>query len=342
MGTNLMIDFLDKKSISYDEIEKILAASSRQNHFTNDGPTKKSLEAHLERLLWVGRDKRVICCCSGTAALHSIMYLCTTKHKTQSWVTPAFTFPSCVVGHGLKVDILDIDPNTYTLPLDGSINGYDGIILTNLFGSYVDLAKWEKFCNDNNKVLVLDNAASFLSLCDGVNICLFGDYSFGSLHHTKYLGFGEGGFIVCPEEDYNALNSIANFGFYGDRVHRDPSSNFKMSDVSAAFILSHIMNYDLEAHLKNQDALVEGVSKFPNVRPFNYNPGTVYNTFPVLFDEEIDESYFCKAGIKAHKYYKPLLPLPNSLDLYDRIVNLPLYASLSVEQIDHIIREISR
>ncbi|MHA2426862.1 MAG: DegT/DnrJ/EryC1/StrS family aminotransferase [Candidatus Hermodarchaeia archaeon] len=338
----MMIDFLDKKQISYADIESILAISDQQNHFTNDGPVKKNLEVYLERVLQLDDDKRVICCCNGTAALHSIMYLCTNKHNTRKWVTPAFTFPSCVVGHGLDIDVLDIDPDTYTLPLDNTIDRYDGVVITNLFGSYVDLEEWTNFCSNHNKVLILDNAASFLSSCNGVNICYFGDYSFGSLHHTKYMGFGEGGFIVCPEGDYDALNSIANFGFFGDRIHRSPSSNFKMSDVSAAFILNHIANYDLAAHVDNQNKLVSGVSNMTHADPFNYKPGTIYNTFPVVFAQEADESEFSNYGICAHKYYKPLAPLGNSISLYNRIINLPLYASLSDKQIDHILNTISK
>lgn len=335
-----MIEFLDKKSISYEEIEGILSASERLSHFTNDGPVKRSLEVYLERLLVLGSDKRVLCCSNGTTALHTIMYLCATKHNTQKWVTPAFTFPSCVVGHGLDVDILDISPETYTLSLDADLSKYDGIVLTNLFGSYVDLDKWTKFCRDNDKVLILDNAASPLSLCDGINICNFGDYSFGSLHHTKYLGFGEGGFVVCPKEDYDALNSITNFGFYTSRDWKTLSSNFKMSDVSAAFILSHIINYDLEAHINNQDKLVAGISSMFHAQAFNHKPGIVYNTFPVVFNGEVHEDYFKGLGIRAHKYYRPLSPLPNSLSLYNNIVNFPLYAGLTDDQINLIIKKI--
>jgi len=337
-----MIDFLDKKSVSYDKIEKILSTSSFENHYTNDGPVKRELESVLEGLLLLGGNKRVVCCSNGTAALHSIMFLCTQKYFTNiNWVTPAYTFPSCVVSNSFNVDVLDIDPNTYTLPLDERLlSAYGGIIITNVFGSYVDCSMWAEYCKLNNKLLIFDNAASPLSACDGVNICNFGDYSFGSLHHTKYLGFGEGGFVVCPEEDYDLLNSVTNFGFWGSRKYKSLSSNFKMSDVAAAFILSQINSYDLANHCSNQQKLIDGISTMNHVEPFNYKSQTVYNTFPVVFKQPVDVSYF--SGVKTHKYYVPLRSVPSSLDLYSRIINFPLYANLSEKQIKHIIDEIGR
>ena len=339
-----MISFLPRKKINYARIEHILSDSFEANHYTNNGPVKIRLEAYLENLFKIDRGKRVVCCSNGTVALHSILYLCNEKFDCKNWLTPAFTFPSCVVGAGneFKIDICDIDPNTYTLTLSQKLFlEYDGTIITNLFGSFTNLPEWVKFCKKEGKILIFDNAASPLSLYNGVNICNFGDYSFGSLHHTKYLGFGEGGFIVCPQEDYDKLNSITNFGFFfnetGFREFKRQSSNFKISDVSAAFILNHIETYSMDKHLKNQGRLVNGISKMQHVKPFNYKPGTVYNTFPVVFNQDIDESYFCDLGIKTHKYYQPISPLPNSMDIYNKIINFPLYADMSAKQIEHII-----
>jgi dTDP-4-amino-4,6-dideoxygalactose transaminase len=337
----MKIDFLDNKIVRYDEIERILLDSKKKNHYTNDGPVKRKLEDKLGRLLCLNNNKRVLCCNNGTTALHCLMFYCSYKHKITNWVTPAFTFPSCMVGHNFNIDVLDIDPNTHTLILNSKIlSKYDGIIITNLFGSRSNLYQWSRLCSKNNKILIFDNAASPLSTFHDINICNFGDYSFGSLHHTKYMGFGEGGFIVVPKEDYEFLMSLTNFGFFGSKQYNTLSSNFKMSDISAAFILDHINNYDFGKHLHNQNLLINGIHGMSHVKAFNYKPGTVYNTFPVVFDHPVHESYFCDLGITAHKYYKPLLTLPAAYDLYSKIINFPLYAGLSKEQINYIIETI--
>jgi len=337
-----MIQFLKKPHISYSRIKRYLSVSETAGHFSNDGPLKRMLEDRLADYLEIDDNKRVVCCNNGTSALHAVMFLSATEYNVDNWITPAFTFPSVVVGGTtFNVDIQDIDLDTYTLPMDYNLlKKYDGILITNLFGSFVDLDGWAEFCKTYNKVLVLDNASSPLSKCGGNNICNFGDYACGSLHHTKYLGFGEGGFIVAPFEKYDKINSLLNFGFMDNKDYQPLSSNFKMSDVTSAFILSHIDSYDIDKHIAVQNKLIDGISGISGVYPFNYKSGTVYNSFPVLFSKDIDSKYFEKFNITTHKYYQPLKPLLNSTKLYNRIVNFPLYSFMKNKDINGILSAI--
>ena len=283
-----MIKFIGKKKISPPRIEELLKLSEATNDYTNDGPVKGLLENKLQSLLDIDiHNKKVLCFNNGTSALHGIMLLCQKKYNTQRWVTPAFTFPSVVVGGIFNVDVLDINFKTGTLEKYPELLApYDGIVLTNLFGSYVDIPWWEKFCRKNNKILVFDNASSPLSKRKGVNICNFGDYSFGSLHHTKYLGFGEGGFAVIPSSDYRLISQLTNFGYDKAKKYHRLSSNFKMSDVSAAYILSQVENYDIERHLKIQEMFIQRVNKNEKMKIFNYKDGTLYGNIPVVFCED--------------------------------------------------------
>jgi dTDP-4-amino-4,6-dideoxygalactose transaminase len=223
--------------------------------------------------------------------------------------------------------------------MDESLFSYDGIIITNLFGSYVDIPQWEEFCKKYRKILIFDNAASFMSTYNGMNICNFGDYAFSSFHHTKFLGFGEGGFVVVPKEQYDALNSIINFGFYGAREHKQDSSNFKMSDVAAAFILSHLKNYDINNYTNVQNKILELCFNL-NFKPFNYKNGTLYNGFPILHHSVVDEKKFLLYNIVAHKYYKPIKILPNSMYVYNRMCNLPMHSNFTDEQIEYLVKSL--
>tara|TARA_R110002060_G_scaffold41587_3_gene53126 strand:- start:4011 stop:5030 length:1020 start_codon:yes stop_codon:yes gene_type:complete len=338
-----MIRFVGKKNISHSRIRALLSISELTNSYTNNGPVKKLLEEKLEGTLGL-RDKRVLCFSNGTTALHGIMFLCQRKYNTKKWVTPAFTFPSAVVGNMFDVDILDIDSNTATLPLDAKLLApYDGIIITNLFGSYVDLKAWERFCHKYNKVLIFDNASSFLSKCDGINICNFGDYSFGSLHHTKYLGFGEGGFVIAPEEDYETLLQITNFGYDQAKKYNRLSSNYKMSDVSAAYILSQIENYDIDRHLDIQNKIIEKLSHNKKVEVFNYKEDTMYGNIPIIFDNEADKEVLSKqSGVEVFKYYRPLKEMPEARRLYLKMINLPVYSTLSDNDVIQIVEGLQK
>jgi hypothetical protein len=244
------------------------------------------------------------------------------KDGKKKWAIPAFTFPSAVVGGMFSVDILDIDLNTFTLPVEPlSLQPYDGIIITNLFGTYSNLLEWEALCGKYGKTLVFDNASSPMSSFDGVNICNFGDYSFGSLHHTKYLGVGEGGFAIVGEHEYELLNSILGFGYCDEsRVFNPMSSNFKMSDISAAYILSHIENYNIDRHIESQSEIVERVLGSGGEVMLN-SPGVVYGNVPAFFSGNMPdwlEAFECK------KYYIPLREAVKAADVYSRIINIPV------------------
>lgn len=334
-----MINYVAQKHGKLSRVKDLLATSKKLNHFTNNGPIKSQLESKLESMLKLEPNKKVLCFCNGTAALHALMFLSIRKGVAR-WVSPSFTFPSAVVGGAFDVALKDIDPSSSTLPLDSkslNLDKYDGIILTTLFGSYVDLGLWEGFCKDQGKVLIVDNASSPLSEVDGKNVCAYGDYTFGSLHHTKYLGVGEGGFAVVPAEEYNDLLAISNFGFADNRVHDPLSSNFKMSDISAAHILAHIERYNVQKHIDTQETIIDATKDC--VEFLNYAPGVVYGNLPVIFRNlpKADHTYFQSMNIVANKYYKPLEPFPNSLKLYDQIVNLPLYDSLTKINVQTII-----
>lgn len=215
-----MIKYIQQKQIDFELLQELLTDSISLNQFTNRGPTKYALEQELTKLLGITSNKKVVTVTNGTLALHALMLFYDKQYKKQiKWVTPSFTFPSCVVGK-FKADILDINLETYTIEINEDIfNKYDGFIITNLFGTYPkNIQQWIEECKKYNKILIFDNASSPMTNINGVNINNFGNCSFGSLHHTKYLGFGEGGFLVIDEEYYDEINAILGFGFTGTSV----------------------------------------------------------------------------------------------------------------------------
>lgn len=338
-----MIKYVQEKKINYDLMSSLLYKSQKTNQFTNKGPAKKALERKLKNLLNLNEDRSVLCVANGTLALH-IIYLFLLKNNPHiKIVSPSYTFPSCVVGFN-QVELKDICNKSYTLHLEEDLlSKYDVFVLTNLFGTYPNnISNWISEAKKRNKVLIFDNASSPLSTVNGTNICNLGDFSFGSLHHTKFLGFGEGGFIVCPTELYCEMEKIAGFGFEDgpiNRVHNYYSSNYKMSDIAAAAIHQHIDNYDFERHLKLQDYFIKNISKFsPKVRPFNFSDGVFYGNMPVLYNKKISVDLFRKNNIESQKYYYPLKQHAGSLELFDKIMNFPLYSSMSYDDMDKIIQ----
>jgi len=339
-----MIRYVQNKPINYARIEQLLDQSRQAGVFTNNGPVKQLLEKKLETLFGLDKSKRVVCTSSGASALYVLMNLFEKKlGKKLKWVTPAFNFPAATVNR-LDTEILDIELEGYSLPLS-CLSDYDGIVITTLFGTLpLHLPKIITYCQNNNKILILDNASSPLTNLNNQNINSLGSAAIGSLHHTKYLGFAEGGFAVIPHDLYNELNALTNFGFNDARKYCNYASNAKMSDVSAAFALSHIESYDIEKHLKIQQTYISEISNLSGVKVFNLseNPQdkVVYGNMPVVFAKPINHLVFRDVGIEANKYYAPLKPLPNSQNLFDRIINFPLYSDLSDYDLDMIFKKI--
>ena len=333
-----MIRFVQDKKIDNEKFFKHLEQSEKHNHFANNGPAKIRLEEYLHSFMNLPKDKCVVCTANGTLALHAL-FLFYAKRGVKKRVSPSFTFPSCTVG-GFDTEILDISLANYSFDnIDKVAKENDCIVVTNLFGTYPhDLKKMIDVCRQNKTKIILDNASSPMTSVSGANICSLGDAAFGSLHHTKFLGFGEGGFLVVDKEHKEEINSIICFGFSTDksknRVCEALSSNFKMSDVSAAAVLQHIENYDLSNHIANQNLLLKNISEISGVEVFNNLPGVVYGNLPVVFDKPVSAKSFVQHGVEAQKYYYPIKEYENSSFLYDRIINLPLHSFLTKGEID--------
>jgi len=342
-----VIRYVQAKQINTTRIQELLAESATTNTFTNDGPIKRKLEQKLAEVFGLDDSRKVVCTSSGTAALFIAVSLLEKKAAARlDWVTPDFNFPSAVVNR-LKTAIKDINLDDYTLDTQTLYHGmtksqpYTGLIITTLFGTVPDLSKIETYCKENNASLILDNASSPLSWYEGERINNYGDVCIGSLHHTKYLGFGEGGYLVVNSDDYTLANSLTNFGFQDTREYKNMATNAKMSDIAAAYILSHVESYDIDRHLKVQYNLVDAITDIPNVEVFNYGvTDDVLGNLPLLFKLPISHLNFRDVGIEANKYYKPLTGMPNSVWLYERMVNLPLHSGLTDYEIDLMLTKV--
>lgn len=335
-----MINYISKPAIDFDRLKEYIQISERANQFSNEGPLKFLLEEKLTDLLRIESGKKLLVCNNGTTALHAIQLFITMQKSEVKWISPDFNFPSirCL---NSPSDICDIDLETCGIPLDTDISEYTGVVITNLFGTCQPLDEWTQRCKKENKYLIVDNASSPLSVYEGKTLPNWGDFSFGSLHHTKIIGFGEGGFIVCNEEHYDTLKAILNFGFDIERNHHVYSSNFKMADTTASYILQYLDQFDLKKFLQIQNELVQELT-YSGFKMFPSQPADelVYGNLPILFDNPTDHLVFRKNNIEANKYYKPLLGLDNSKNIYERIVNFPLHQNLTSYEIRLMIKTI--
>jgi len=305
------------------------------------------LEESLRTMLQIDDAKAVVCTSSGTSALCAIWAaLCLKDGKSLKFATQSFGFPSSAQMHrGVK--IIDVDEGG-GLDLTAVPDSVDGIVVTNVFGNVVDISKYTAFCNERSKYLVFDNAATPLTFYHGKNSCNFGDAAAISLHHTKLLGFGEGGAAVVDRALEPYVRRVINFGI--DNQSETPrwsplGFNGKMSDVSAAYVLQFLTNH-FPMIAENQVRLYEHLkeslaSKGINARTYpNYSDGTpIVACFTLIFATNTESlvEYLRSNGIYCRRYYDPLDDrCVVSKRVQQTVLCLPCHADVAHADIDRI------
>ncbi|CAF3402282.1 unnamed protein product, partial [Rotaria socialis] len=190
------------------------------------------------------------------------------------------------------------------------------------------------------------------------NALNYGTSAFVSFHHTKPIGFGEGGAVIIDRKYEMAVRQSINFGYdvpKGDVRWLAEGSNYKMSDVQAAFIYAYLDTFHdiLDANMSLYERLKQEIYKLNidiNFLP-NFSSTTPFTSCcPVLFKRSIEESLLklvaCEDSIDIRKYYKPLISIrslaPVSYDVYDHIVCFPCHSQMTDQDVLKILHVIQK
>jgi dTDP-4-amino-4,6-dideoxygalactose transaminase len=212
--------------------------------YSNFGPLARRLEARLAAHYRMSTGS-VLTVANATLGL-ALALQALEARKGTFCLLPAWTFAAsahAVVAAGLKPYFVDVDPESWALSPHGVLCAIDGIPPRQVgavmpvapFGRPIDVAAWDRFAERTRIPVVIDAAAGFDGLRPGIVPAVV------SLHATKVLGAGEGGFVVT--RDAHVITEIqrrSNFGFSGTREARVPSTNAKMSEYSAAVALASL------------------------------------------------------------------------------------------------------
>lgn len=344
-----MISWVPTKKINQDLVNKYLCNCIDTNQFSNYGPNVRLLEKQIRDILQIDSNKCVIATCNGSAALHALASGINWYHqKDMNWATQSFTFPPSAQGILANAKILDINDNG-GLDINSVDENIDGIIVTNVFGNVVDIDQYVNWATTNKKILLFDNAATPFTFYKDKNALNYGHGSIISFHHTKPLGFGEGGAIIVNKEYENLIRRVINFGI--DHLKKVPSSdlwnqhgsNYKMSDISAVYIIQYLSNYQsiISHHIKLYDYLKSKLDQIADIRMFpNFSSQSPFLSCFCLLSSKFTNDYlnsFQNYGIYCRKYYAPLKETQVAEKLYQNIMCIPCTIDMTEEDLDHII-----
>ena len=331
-----MIPWVGAKSLDTTFVQKRINDCQNSRVYTNGGPFVQKLQTVIAEKLQVDPDRRVVCVNNGTSALHAIVgAYCLRSNRRLRFATQSFTFPSSAQGILYDAIILDIDDGggLDLRECEKHLATLDGIIVTNAFGNLVDIAKYVAWCEKHSKILIFDNAGTAFSHYNGSSSHNFGDASIVSLHHTKPIGFGEGGAIVCASSLECVVRRVINFGIDNCATDKESANwsiygnNFKMSEISAVYQLQFLVScFDtvVATHTRlharfTEDCRIRHIAFYPNA---GSNRCAMCFAFfhpraPEIVSAMVQKSIF------SRQYYNPLAPLPVSSRFRREIVCIP-------------------
>lgn len=331
---------------------------------TNMGEKHKALQAELQKYMGVPAVELLT---NGHMALELSLQAMNLQGEV---ITTPFTFAStthAIVRNGLEPVFCDIDPETYTMDvtqIERLITDRTCAILpVHVYGNICNIEEIERIAHKYGLKVLYDAAHAFGETYKGQGIGNFGDASCFSFHATKVFNTIEGGAVCYRDPDMGRrLYELKNFGIHGPEEVDAVGANAKMNEFCAAMGLCNLRHVDEEIakrravveryreHLEGVDGLRLNVQQ-PEVR-------SNYAYFPVVFDENLFGASrnevmdaLAQNGIGARKYFYPLTntfecfhgkydvdATPVALHVAKRVLTLPLYADLSMEDVDRICK----
>lgn len=331
---------------------------------TNMGVKHRKLEQELNRYLNV---PHTVLYTNGHLALEHVIRAMDFPVGSEVITTP-FTFVStthAIVNNGLIPVFCDVNDRDYTMDvtkIEALITEKTvAIVPVHVYGNLCDVEAIQKIADRHGLKVIYDAAHAFGASKNGISSACFGDASMFSFHATKVFNTIEGG-AVCFAEDSleQRLNELKNFGLHGQEECLQVGANAKMSEFQAAMGLCNLRHLDGE--IAKRKAVVEryreNLAGIPGIRlcPDQEGVASNYAYFPVVFDgnKENRDEIFAKLGqegITARKYFYPLTnafacyasmatagaeKTPVAAYLAERVLTLPLYADLAMEDVDRI------
>lgn len=203
--------------------------------YSNYGPLCQQLEARLAAFYGLGPDQ-LTTVANATVGLVAALQAADAVPGRHCLV-PSWTFSAsvhAVIAAGLIPLFVDVD-ETGTMTPDiarAALKGTEdvgAVMPVAAYGQPLDPAPWERFQAETGVPVVIDAAPAFDCAAPSSLASVV------SLHATKILGVGEGGFVMSTQARLaHRVRLRSNFGFDGTREAQVPATNGKISEYAAA------------------------------------------------------------------------------------------------------------
>lgn len=350
---------------SIEEMMKELSDIWDSKWITNMGSKHKLLEKKLKKELKV---PHVSLFNNGTIALLTALKALDLPSGSEVITTP-FTFaatPHVISWNDLKPVFCDIEPDTMTIDADkieaAITSRTSAILAVHVYGYPCNIKKIQSIAKKHDLKIIYDGAHVFSTEIKGKGIGNFGDITMFSFHATKLFNTAEGGCLTYRDGRLvDKIYNLRNFGICNEDEVVDVGINGKMSEIQAALGLLNLKLYrkEMEKRKRIQQRYRKILSRVQGIRipVVSGNTTDSFQYFPIVIGNEYFQSrddLYCamkKNNVMARKYFYPLCSdfkpykqmrssrrdnLPVANDLKNRVLCLPFYGSLTLDQVDGI------
>ena len=338
-----------------EEVNELMKGIWASGIMTHNGPLVQRFEKECAEKMGV---PQMVTCTNGTIGLQMAIRALRLKGEI---ITTPFTFIATInsiLWEGCTPVFVDIDPETLCIDpqkIEEKITYHTvGIMPVHVFGNCCDIESIDAIAKKHNLKVIYDACHSVGVSYKGQSIFNYGDISVTSFLATKMLNTTEGGgcFTLDKELD-EKLRRIRFFGFENHADIVEDGTNGKMTEVHAAVGLANLKYLDaaLADRKKKYAIYKEELSKNSSLSFQKITEDCNYSYFPVIFPDEATllkvQTALNEEHIFPRRYFYPSVntftklvpytPMPVSEDIASRILCLPLYYTLPLEDLDRII-----
>lgn len=254
------------------------------------------------------------------------------------------------------------------------------VVAVDYTGQAVELDEIKDICDENNLTLIEDAAHAIGTKYKGKPVGSIADMTCFSFHPVKTVTAGEGGAVLTNSKelydklllfrshaitrDPNQMVNRAPYLLYYEQI--DLGYNYRMTDFQAALLSSQLDKLPLFSSRRKEIVKMydEAFSKIPEVTVqkeilesdttrhiyiLRFNLKMLKASRREIFDALWAENIHCNVHyipVYYHPYYQSLGYVkglcPNAESLYEEIITLPLYYSMTDDDVRDVIEAVKK
>lgn len=361
-----MINVTRSSMPSYEEYCNEIKCLWDSHWLTNMGEKHQKLQELLRKYLEVDYVELMV---NGHMSLELTLQAMNIQGEV---ITTPFTFAStthAIVRNGLQPVFCDINSDNYTIDVKKIENlitdKTTAIMPVHVYGNVCDVDEIDRIAKKYGLKVIYDAAHAFGIKYKNQGVATYGDASCFSFHATKVFNTIEGGAVCFSDFELGKkLYQLRDFGIRTQEIVDGIGANAKMNEFSAAMGLCNLrhINDEIDKRKKVAEEYRKNLNGIEGIKlnPVQKNVQSNYSYFPVVFDEKSFGAtrnevflHLQNRGINTRKYFYPLTntfdcfhgqydpaETPVALHISKRVLTLPLYADLALEQVDNICESI--